>query len=126
MGEIEETPKQGEIEETPYQKPQAKTPQAKTLAPTKELNALVDFDDNVLLFNGDGKGISDIGPLLAPRVRRFDVPTALDLDFVLSDAPLGGTPPGLSCFDVEFPTVPWASENLTLTGVVIGARHGGL
>ena len=87
---------------------------------------LIDFDDNVFLFNGDGKGIGDIGTLLAPRIGGFDVLTALDLDFVLSDAPLGGTPPRLSGFDVEFPTVPWASENFTLAGIVITARHGGL
>ena len=87
---------------------------------------LIDFDDNVLLIDGDGEGISDIGTFLASRIGRFDVLTALDLDFVLSDTPLGGTPPRLSCFDVEFPTVPWASENFTLAGIVITARHGGL
>ena len=87
---------------------------------------LIDFDDNVLLFDGDGEGISDIGTFLAPRIGRFDVLTALNLDFVPSDASLGGTPPRLSGFDVEFPTVPWASEHFTLSGIVITARHGGL
>ena len=83
--------------------------------------ALINFDDNVLLFDGDREGIRDVWTFFAFRIRRVNILTALDLDFVFPDAALGRTPPRLSSFDVEFPTVPRASENLTFAGVVIGA-----
>ena len=95
----------------PYQKPQAKT-----LAPT-----LINFDDDVLLFYGDWEGVSDVGSLFAFGVGCVDVLAAFDLDFVFSDAALCRVPPRLSGFDVEFPAVPGASEDLAFAGVVIGA-----
>ena len=88
-------------------------------------NGLVDFDDDVLLFNGDGEGVGDVGAFLTLGSGCLDVFTALDVDFVSSDAALRRTPPRLSCFDVEFPTVPRASEDLAFTGVVIVPRTRG-
>ena len=82
--------------------------------------ALIYFDDDVLLFYGDWEGVCDVGAFFALGVGCFDVLAALDLDFVFSDAALGGAPPRLSGFDVEFPTVPGASEDLAFAGVVVG------
>ena len=96
------------------------------LCVSPENYALIDFDDDVLLFNGDGEGVSDVGTLFAFGIGCVDIFTALDLDFVSSDTALGGVPPGLSGLDVEFPTVPGASEDLAFAGVVIGARGRGL
>ena len=89
-------------------------------------NSLVDFDDDVLLLNGDGEGVGDVGAFLGFGTGCLEVCTALDVDFVFSDAPLRWTPPRLPCFDVEFPTVPGAAENLTFTGIVIIAGTRGL
>ncbi len=104
--------------ETPYQYAEIpkQIPQAKTLAPT-----LINFDDDVLLFDGDWEGVSDVGSFFAFGVGCVDVFAAFDLDFVFSDTALCRVPPRLSGFDVEFPAVPGASEDLAFAGVVIGA-----
>ena len=86
------------------------------LAPT-----LINFDDDVLLFDGDGEGVGDVGSLFAIGTGCVDGFAAFDVDFVFSDAALGRTPPRLPGFDVEFPIVPRASENFAFAGVVIGA-----
>ena len=91
----------------------------------RRTHALIDINDDVFLFDSDWEGIGDVGTFLAFRIGCLDFLTALDMDFVFSNASLCRTPPRLSCFYVEFPTVPWASENLAVTGVVIVAGCGG-
>ena len=82
---------------------------------------LIDFDDDVFLFDGDWEGVGDVWTFFAFGTGCLDVFAAFDLDFIFSDAALGRTPPRLPSFDVEFPTVPRASEHLAFAGVVIGA-----
>ena len=91
------------------------------LCVSSENCALIDFDDDVFLFDGDGEGVGDIRTFFAFRTGCLNVFAAFDLDFVFPDAALGRTPPRLPGFDVEFPTVPRASEHLAFAGVVIGA-----
>ena len=86
-----------------------------------ERDVLIDLDDDVLLFDGDGEGVGDVGSFFAFVIGCVNVLAAFDVDFVSSDTTLGRTPPRLSGFDVEFPAVPGPPEALAFAGVVIGA-----
>src|SRR5262245_50665043 len=65
----------------------------------------LDVDDEVVLLDGDGEGLSDVGAL-------HQVGSGLDLDGELPRLHGLGIAPGLAGANVELPAVPGAAEEL--------------
>src|SRR5215203_479771 len=83
--------------------------------PSSEAFSLSLYDDVVILYP-DWEGLGDKGAFHEFGARRHG-------DLILADADAGRIAPGLTCANVEFPSVPGALHHLAATRIAIFAGH---